>query len=699
MGTSAYLSWSRSVQRRAGWDSMRLFSRRWLAGAVVAATTIAVSALVVPATQAQPDGGAQGVAWTATADGPPLYPGIHIDWDVPITMSDGTVIKANVYRPMDASGRIVETPTPTILNMTPYTKLASMLASSALSIPVLYDLFTTVMNRFDLFNLTGTPFSGIGDLIGVTSGGAARLFSADDKLIKSGYTYIVADIRGTGFSQGTWDMFGERETQDTLEMIDWAANQPWSDGNIGMSGISHSGINQLQAAQQNPPALKAIFPAVGASDLVRSYALPGGAVNPVFTPAWMAAINAGKWLPDLASIFNGTFDWKWLADRAASPATWLVELIQAVFVFSVDAIPPHLAEHLAPNSDLRAGIERSADKIKVPTFLVGGYHDLFGQSQMKSYEQIPLPPGQKRIFMNDGYHVSVGSGAGRPGGPPRLDVLQRAWYDKWLKGIDNGIDEFGPATLFQQGGGWTSGDYPLPGMTHTRQYLSPVPSGTTGIVAHDGSLTPEVPVEKADLTVAPGLSTLCSRDAAQATAGVLAIIDGCAKDSRISEVAALTFTSKAVDAPTLVSGPVAVHLNTVHDVTDGYWSITLNDVAPDGNSKVMTSGQLTASLRAIDEGRSRKSATGDYIDPYQYLTLETRLPTVPGQATTLDIGLTGVHAVLQPGHRLRVDVYASNMPKGLPIPALLIETQLRPQHLLLDPSAPSWVNVPLSRPL
>ncbi|MFD6450616.1 CocE/NonD family hydrolase [Nocardia sp. NPDC060220] len=373
--------------------------------------------------------------------------------------------------------------------------------------------------------------------------------------------------------------------------------------------------------------------------------------------------------------------------------------MQAIFVFSADQIPPNLAEHLTPASDLRTGLERSADQIQVPTFIVGGYQDLFAQSQMKTYEQIPLPPGQKQILMNDGFHATVGSGAGRPGGPPRLDVLQRAWFDKWLKGIDNGIDQFGPATLFQQGGGWTTGDYPLPGMTHTRQYLSPVPSGTTGVVTHDGSLSSDIPADAADLTVAPGLSTLCSRDAAQATAGVLSIIDGCAKDSRIAEVAALTFTGKAVDSPTVISGPVAVHLNTVHDVTDGYWSVTLNDVAPDGNSKVLSSGQLMASLRAVDDSRSRKSANGDYTEPYQFLDLETRQRTVPGQATTLDIGLTGVHAVLQPGHRVRVDVYASNLPRGFPLPALLIETQLRPQHLVLDPKAPSWVNVPLSRPI
>lgn len=139
-----------------------------------------------------------------------------------------------------------------------------------------------------------------------------------------------------------------------------------------------------------------------------------------------------------------------------------------------------------------------------------------------------------------------------------------------------------------------------------------------------------------------------------------------------------------------------MHLNTVLDATDGYWSATLNDVAPDGQSTVLTTGQLTASLRKLDEDKSKKSPNGDYTAPFPTLTLEDRQAIVPGEPTTLEVGLEPTDAVLQPGHRLRVDIYAANFPKGMMIPALLLESQLRPQHLVLDPAAPSWVNVPSS---
>ncbi len=289
---------------------------------------------------------------------------------------------------------------------------------------------------------------------------------------------------------------------------------------------------------------------------------------------------------------------------------------------------------------------------------------------------------------------------GVAGAPPRMDVLQRAWFDKWLKGIDNGIDRYSPAMLFQQGGSWVGSDqFPRAGMTYARQYFSADPSGTTGIVAYDGSLSSSPPTTASTLAVAPGLSTMCSRDGAQGTAGLLGIVDGCGKDSRVAEVAALTFTGRPVAEPTLISGPVNVHLNTVLDTTDGYWSATLNDVAPDGNSTILTSGQLTASLRKNDDSKSTKSANGDYTAPFPTLTLADRQAVVPGQPTTLDVGLVATDAVLQPGHRLRVDIYAANFPKGMMIPALLLEAQLKPQHLVLDPNAPSFVNVPSNRPI
>ncbi|WP_067543242.1 CocE/NonD family hydrolase [Nocardia crassostreae] len=659
--------------------------------------TTAAAALIMPTAAATPvvsgpDGGTAGVEWAAVHDNSQLYPNVYIEWDVPITMSDGTVLKANVYHPADASGRPVVEPTPTIVNFTPYTKLGSMIADSAMSVPVLWSLVEQLSRNIDL---TGTPFSGLTDLTKALGGGLMRTFTVDRQLIKSGYTQVVVDVRGTWFSQGIWDLLGEREQQDTLETIDWAARQPWSTGDIGMTGVSYSGLNQLQAAAKQPPALKAIFPVVPSRNPFRDLVAPGGAIGVTFMPMWLVAVNGGKLVPDMVSLLQGRFDMTWLSDRLADLFTFVDALLEVFLQPDIDQLSPKVRQLLDADSPTRLSWETASENITVPTFITGGWHDVFVASQADVYRRMPLLPGQKQILIGDGYHIFNGNESGRPGQPPRMDVLQRAWFDKWLKGIDNGIDEFGPIIMKEQGGAWiTASDFPQEDAEYQRLYLSAAPSGTGGHSVHDGSLFTE-PGELARLTVAPGLTGLCSRDAAQQTIGVLSIFDACGKDSRIWESNGLTFTSAPVAEATTVSGPIAVYLNTVHDAVDGYWVATVNDVAPDGTSVTLSSGQLVASLRTIDESRSTRLTNGDFTDPVPDLSLDTRQLTIPGVPVALDISIPGVDAVLQPGHRLRVDVYAGNFPKGLPPNAILLDTGFRPQHLLLDPADPSYVNIPL----
>ncbi|NEW54914.1 CocE/NonD family hydrolase [Nocardia cyriacigeorgica] len=636
--------------------------------------------------------------WTHTHDGPQPYPDVHIDWDVPIAMSDGVVLKANIYRPIGADGQVETKPLPTIVNLTPYTKLMTNLIDSAISMPGLQQLTMDLIGRI---NLSGTPVSGFEDLLHALDGGTIQtVLGLDRKLIRSGYTQVVADVRGTGFSQGTWNTLGAREQLDTREVIDWAAAQPWSNGRIAMSGGSYSGINQLRVAEDPPQALRAIFPVEPGSDLMRDVVAPGGGIGTTFLPMWLNSVNNAKLMPDIGSMLDGTFDWRWFNDRRRDPLTNVDLLAQALLTPSLHNVPPALAAALDDDSAFREGIMGHPDQVGVPTFVYGGWHDIFANSATSLYNAIPLPADQKKLVVGDTYHANPGAGTGVPGAPARLDVLQRAWFDYWLKDIDNGITGFGPVTVWQQGGGWvTLGEFPQPGMTHRRVYLSGAPSGTTRDSLHDGSLTATPPAETTRLTVAPGLTTACSRDAAQGSAGMTAVIDACAKDSRIAERNGLTFTSAEITEPTVISGPINVHLNTVHDAADGYWNVTVNDVAPDGTSTVLSTGQLTSSLRAIDEAKSVRSANGDLTAPHNPITLDSVLPVPPGEAIALDIAVIPTQAMLQPGHRLRVDVFAGNSPKALAFRPMLNASELKPQHLVLEPNVPSFVNLPSDRPI
>ena len=102
---------------------------------------------------------------------------------------------------------------------------------------------------------------------------------------------------------------------------------------------------------------------------------------------------------------------------------------------------------------------------------------------------------------------------------------------------------------------------------------------------------------------------------------------------------------------------------------------TLNDVAPNGTSKVISTGQLVTSLRAYDAAvRVRRQRRRDR--PYLKLTLSSRQPVTPGKPVAIDIGLLPTEALIKAGHRLRVDVFAMNMPRGLPLRPLLNASQL-----------------------
>ncbi|WP_405163137.1 CocE/NonD family hydrolase [Nocardia sp. NBC_01499] len=652
-----------------------------------------VAAMVLPA-QAFAEPSDSAGQWTATEDGPQQYSGVHIDWDVPVTMSDGTVLKANVYRPADAAGPI-NTPTPVIVNLTPYTKLGSMVLDSLVSIPGLSD---AVVQFFRDLDLTGTPLEGITDLTRTAGGGLARSFSVDRNLIRSGYTQVVVDVRGTGFSQGDWQPWGPRDQADIPEVIDWAARQPWSNGRVGMNGVSYSAINQIEAAAAHPPALQAIFPVVPGNDLLRDAYLPGGAPIGILVP-YLLMVNVTKFVPDVVSLLQGHFDMKWLMDRVTDPLAFM-GVSQALIAPNFDVLDPAAREMLDPDSTIRQAWIAHPERITVPTMLVGGWHDAFANAGPRIYNAIPLPPGQKQLVYGDGMHVTAGFDMrGRDGEPPRIDVLQRAWFDHWLKDIDNGIDGFGPLTLWQQGGGWTTTDqFPRAGMAYRRLYLSAAPSGTATGSVHDGSLVTQPDADAARLTVAPGVLSMCSRDGEQgAVADPFEIFADCVQDDRIHEHDGLTFTSPPVGTATTLSGPIAVHLNVVHDTADGFWAASVNDVAPDGRSTVLTTGQLVASLREIDDDKSTRSAGGDYADPYPVLSAARRLPVNPGQPVVLDIGLIPTDAVLAPGHRLRVDVYASDFPKAMPLGPTLFGSGLAAEHLQLDPDAPSWVNAPLGQ--
>jgi predicted acyl esterase len=181
-----------------------------------------------------------------------LADGMRIDWDVPIVMDDGIVLRADVYRPV-AEGRY-----PAIMSLGVYGK----------NLP-----------------FQDPPYTGLWDALvenypevprGSTNKYQAWEVADPEKWVPHGYAVVRVDARGAAKSEGRIDCFTRRESQDYAACIDWAGSQPWSNGKVGLSGISYYAITQWLVAGLQPKRLAALCIWEGASDWYRDACYHGG---------------------------------------------------------------------------------------------------------------------------------------------------------------------------------------------------------------------------------------------------------------------------------------------------------------------------------------------------------------------------------------------------------------------------------------
>jgi predicted acyl esterase len=185
------------------------------------------------------------------------------DHDVGVAMRDGVVLRLNVYRPQGKG------PFPVILSAHPYGKdRLPKKTRRGWSLNVQY----RIMNQPEPVRISDRTSWEAPDPAWWTA---------------QGYAMINADTRGGGHSGGTGDLFSDQEAQDIRELIEWAGSQPWSNGNVGMLGVSYLAISQYKVAALHPPSLKAICPWEGFTDAYRDFFTPGGIVENGFARVWL----------------------------------------------------------------------------------------------------------------------------------------------------------------------------------------------------------------------------------------------------------------------------------------------------------------------------------------------------------------------------------------------------------------------------
>ncbi|MDQ3935471.1 MAG: CocE/NonD family hydrolase, partial [Actinomycetota bacterium] len=552
--------------------------------------------------------------------GPERYPNVVVQNDVPIEMRDGVRLYADVYRPADASGVAVPGRFPVVLNQVVFNKSAA--------------------------RLDGSPAGPLED----NGTGYTPLF------VRHGYVQVIADARGTGSSAGEWDMFGAEAQRDMYDVARWLVRQPFSDGRFVGYGASCMAIAQVFLGAQRPPGLKALFPIVPMDDIYRDVAWHGGGLDAPFGAVWHGLVTSTKVRPPGYAAGDPEAAAETLGSRASPGAN------------------EHTTRMLTEPYDGDYYRERSPGRVvgqvDVPTFVVGGWYDLMQRGTPRIYDGLRLPPGRKQLLMGPWYHMTGGEGLGEPGTPPPLDVLALAWFDRWVKGKRNGIEDYGPVTVQQLGSDrWeTFRQYPRRDVRYERFHLSGERSGSARSL-NDGSLTTTASADAGSDSM-PGntVNGICTRSTVQWSVFVVPPGQPCETDNRSQEATSLTYTTPPLEEPLHLSGPLSLTLNGSTTARDTTWIATVADVAPGGESTQITAGWLIQSRRALDAARTTFAPNGDPVVPWHPFTRESVLPVEPGATDTMAIEILNTDAVVQPGHRLRVTVSSGDVPHLL-VPA------------------------------
>ncbi len=187
------------------------------------------------------------------------------DPDVPVRMRDGVILRVNVYRPASAG------PFPVIMSAHPYGKDALPLRTRrGWRLSFQY----RIMNQPEPYQIS-----------------SETSWEAPDPVawVGRGYAVINADARGAGTSDGVGSLFSDDEARDVYDLVEWAGTQPWSNGRVGMLGVSYLAMSQYKAAALHPPHLAAICPWEGFTDAYRDFMTPGGIPERGFSVIWLAA--------------------------------------------------------------------------------------------------------------------------------------------------------------------------------------------------------------------------------------------------------------------------------------------------------------------------------------------------------------------------------------------------------------------------
>ncbi len=564
---------------------------------------------------------------------------IILERGVGAAMRDGVTLVADLYRPDDAERH------PVLLQRTPYDR-----------------------------TLIGNAASDIDPI----------------KMAMAGYAVVVQDVRGRFDSEGDFETYAA-EADDGHDTVQWAAEQPWSDGNVGMFGLSYMAQCALLAASRRPPALRAIAALESPDSATGGDRYRGGALSLGVLASWAmqtivpsAVMRAARTDPSRYAEMPGVID-------------------------DIDNLDEHMRRlPLVPfppidgrGVDLSRGFDRSAayefhppvprfqpTEINVPALVIAGWHDLFLQPDLDLFRALKHDGandevrGHTRLVVGPWAHGTPTAVVGQVdfglrASPLLLDLreeftkLHRRWFDARMRATDTGIDAEAPVRIFVMGSNrWRDEqEWPPPRAEPQQWHLQA-----------GGDLGRPLPAESE-----PSTFWLDPEDPVPTVGGATLMtgkyLRGPVEQHRVeSRKDVLVFTSEPRESPLEVTGRVRLVAWVASETADTDVVARLCDVHPDGRSYHVCDGILRLRFR---EGLAHPSLLQ------------------PGEVYRVEVDMWSTAQVFLPGHRLRLQVRASDFPRYDRCPgtgqnsAEVDHVVPQRNRLFHDPARPSHLVLPV----
>ena len=360
---------------------------------------------------------------------------MNVYWDAGIKMDDGVVLRADIFRPIE-EGRY-----PAILSYGPYGKGLHFKDANAAQWDYL------VSNYPEIYEGSSCKYM--------------NLETVDPEMwVHDGYAVIRVDSRAAGRSPGFLDPLSERETEDLYNCIEWAAIQEWSNGKVGLAGISYYAVNQWTVASRNPPHLAAMCPWEGASDFYREVSHHGGLASLNFTGIWyrnsVLRVQHGVGVRGPISSMTG--------DYVAGPETLPEDELRRNRVDMVELIKAH------PFDD-EFHRKRSPDfsRINVPLLSCGNWGGM-GLHLRGNTEGYALSSSEEKWLEIHGrpHWAEFYSRYGV--------TLMKRFFEHYLKGVNNGFEKMSRVMLWirHPGGRYVlrnENEWPIARTEWTKLYL------------------------------------------------------------------------------------------------------------------------------------------------------------------------------------------------------------------------------------